>query len=430
MIVKNEEGTLGHCLASVQTLVDEIVIVDTGSTDGTLAIARQYGARIFQHPWRDDFSAARNESLRHCSGDWLLVLDADEDLDALDFPVIREALAQDRIPAFQLILRNYFTSGAYTNLGEAASVNTSHYREGATFPHYADGRGLRLCRNLPDLAFRGRIHELLTQYFQDQGLPIQDLPVVVHHYGKVFQDREAGKLGPYLELARLDAQERPEDYQTQFNLLHPALAAGAWECALKAAQACLRLHRKARDPLALLGAGIALQHLGKPAEGLEYLDILLKDQPGHAFASVRRALSLAMLNRQDEARAALQRAREAKPDFLLPYLNLGEYELQWGRPREAQKAAQQGLRVLPDEPGLLNLLIQSSVQAGDVPLAVDTARRALQAHPALGEGRWHQLVGVSLLQEGQIEQGRQVVENGMKLFPGDAGLRRIWSMIH
>jgi len=90
MIVKNEEPFLAHCLDSVRGLVDEMVILDTGSTDGTLEIARAAGARVFQSPWRDDFSAARNASLEKATGDWILILDADEELPASEHAPLRQ----------------------------------------------------------------------------------------------------------------------------------------------------------------------------------------------------------------------------------------------------------------------------------------------------------------------------------------------------
>src|SRR5262245_717359 len=81
MIVKNEEANLPDCLTSVADLVDEIVIVDTGSTDRTKEVAARFGARVFNFPWIDDFSAARNETLRHATGEWIFWLDADDRVD-------------------------------------------------------------------------------------------------------------------------------------------------------------------------------------------------------------------------------------------------------------------------------------------------------------------------------------------------------------
>jgi tetratricopeptide (TPR) repeat protein len=95
-IVKDEEALLHRCLASVRGVVDEIVVVDTGSTDRTTDIARQFGAAVYHYPWQDDFAAARNESLRHAQGDWILVLDADETLLPACIADLRAAVASPR----------------------------------------------------------------------------------------------------------------------------------------------------------------------------------------------------------------------------------------------------------------------------------------------------------------------------------------------
>ena len=81
LIVKNEEANLPACLQSVAGLVDEVVVIDTGSSDRTREIARAFGAKVFDFPWCDSFSAARNEGLRHATGQWVLWLDADEYFD-------------------------------------------------------------------------------------------------------------------------------------------------------------------------------------------------------------------------------------------------------------------------------------------------------------------------------------------------------------
>ena len=100
MIVKNEEANLGRCLESVKGVADEIIIVDTGSTDRTVEIARQHGAKIVSHQWDDDFAVARNVSLRAATSDWILVLDADEALDEEDAAASARSCAEMVRPPF------------------------------------------------------------------------------------------------------------------------------------------------------------------------------------------------------------------------------------------------------------------------------------------------------------------------------------------
>lgn len=155
MIVKNEEECLNRCLDSVKDFVDEIIVVDTGSTDRTVEIAESYGARIYHHPWENDFSKHRNQSLSYATGDWILQLDADEELFAEDGPKIRETIATGSADYYFLrfydlkkdgavhgifnlvrLFRNglgmYFTQMVHNQLqfrgkGVMASIKVNHY---------------------------------------------------------------------------------------------------------------------------------------------------------------------------------------------------------------------------------------------------------------------------------------------------------------
>src|SRR5690606_30300126 len=107
MIVRDEADHLAECLESVGPFADEIRIVDTGSTDGTVEVARRFGVEPFIFPWTGDFAAARNCSLDLCSGRWIFVVDADERLDPQDALALR-ALIQEAAPCgFRFTTRNY-----------------------------------------------------------------------------------------------------------------------------------------------------------------------------------------------------------------------------------------------------------------------------------------------------------------------------------
>lgn len=136
MIVRDEESCLATALASVAG-ADELVVVDTGSTDRTKEIAVAHGARLFDFPWCDDFAAARNCSLDHCTGEWVIILDADEELEPGGIAKARAAIAR---------------AGAFRTIG----VQTVSARGGDT--HVSP----RLFRRCPEVRWRGAIHNYLT----------------------------------------------------------------------------------------------------------------------------------------------------------------------------------------------------------------------------------------------------------------------------
>ncbi len=115
MMVKNEEKRLPTALASVRPWMDEIIVVDTGSTDRTVEIAQEYGAKIYHHPWEYNFSVHRNQSISYASGDWLFIFDADEELDQETAPQLYDAVrAPAGINTFLVELYNDITAGGET----------------------------------------------------------------------------------------------------------------------------------------------------------------------------------------------------------------------------------------------------------------------------------------------------------------------------
>lgn len=161
MIVRDEEDYLEGCLSSIRNVVDEIVIVDTGSRDGTKAIAEKFGAKLFDFPWNGNFSDARNEALRNCSGNWILYIDADERLRQTDRAEVERFLA---------------------NPGKAAYTVRFHPLTG-----YTAYREYRIFRNDPRIRFDGVIHETivpsLRRVAEEEGLQIGTLDLTIDHIG-------------------------------------------------------------------------------------------------------------------------------------------------------------------------------------------------------------------------------------------------------
>lgn len=180
MIVKNEEKMLPGCLDSVKGLVDEIVIVDTGSIDKTKEIAISYGAKVYDFEWIDDFAAARNESLKYSTGKWILYLDADERIDIKNLDINK--------------LKNDLENAADNLGGVVITIESDHSNmDGSTEKH--KGGYPRLFKNLgyPKIYFKGRVHEQITPSLMENNLGMISSDIKIIHEGYNIPEQEMQK---------------------------------------------------------------------------------------------------------------------------------------------------------------------------------------------------------------------------------------------
>ncbi|MCL1892755.1 MAG: glycosyltransferase [Holophagaceae bacterium] len=428
MIVKNEEAHLAHCLESVKALVDEMVIVDTGSTDRTIEIAREYSAKIYNFEWCDDFSAARNESLKHCSGNWVLILDADEAIDPLDYEKIKNACLNPTADAYSLIHRHYRTTANVSTMGYIKVPNLSGYTEGKEISFYSDNETLRLVSTFDGLAFSGRIHEQISSSLLSHNKYFEALDAVIHHYGKLFANRQEHKAQYYLELAIQEAENDPSNSWTQFNLLQQALAAGRWELAHNAAQACLENSAKV-EPFVLYGNGVALKELGRHEEAIRYFDMLLDINPKHALALCEKGSSLVATGNISAGRLLVIQAMEVEPGYAPAYQYLSQLDFSMGKIDSARTIAMKALEIAPSEQDLYSLLLNIELANNNHQQAAKVAMAGVQNCPNGGNGLWHRLASVYLMKEGKLEEGRSILNRGLKAFPDDPELERLKGMI-
>jgi glycosyltransferase involved in cell wall biosynthesis len=207
MIVRNEEKNLGACLESAADLVDEIVIVDTGSTDRTRDVARRFGARVFDFPWIDDFAAARNESLRHATGDWIFWLDADDRIDARNRTKMQRLFAG-------LGQENKAYGITYVYLPEPGRVLATEVKI------------IRLFRNHPEVRWQNRIHEDIMPALRALGASVVSTDIAVHHVGYQNPAVRARKLKRNLRLLLMDYADDADKLSTLFHLGRTYLAMG------------------------------------------------------------------------------------------------------------------------------------------------------------------------------------------------------------
>ncbi len=199
LIAKNEETNLPACLSSVADLVSETIVIDTGSIDRTKEIAAQFGARVYDFPWVDDFSAARNECLRHATGDWIFWLDADDRLDEPNRDRLRTLFAglKDENAAYVM----QCLSLADTASGPA--METGH---------------VRLFRNHAQIRWQYRVHEQILSAIKRAGGEVRWSDVVIHHTGYQDPALRRKKLERDLRLVQLDHKDHPDDPFILFNL--------------------------------------------------------------------------------------------------------------------------------------------------------------------------------------------------------------------
>jgi glycosyltransferase involved in cell wall biosynthesis len=162
MIVKDEEDCIGKCLESVKNVVDEIIIVDTGSTDNTVEICKKFNAKIEHFNWNNSFCDARNFSIEKAKGDWILWLDADEELDSSAQHILRQGTHFENYDVIKLNLINY--------QGEKVDINNS-----TSIAH------MRLFKN-NGLKFINKMHERID-FKNIANERMGHLEINVHHYG-------------------------------------------------------------------------------------------------------------------------------------------------------------------------------------------------------------------------------------------------------
>lgn len=162
MIVKNEAQTIARCLSSLKDVADEVILVDTGSSDNTVEIAKSHGAKTYFFPWESDFSKARNESLKHALGQWILVIDADEYLDENQKKGLRSFLESTDAEGVFLTQKNYM--GSLEHFSAVMPIQVIRlFRRGHTY--------------------QGKVHEQVAPSIERTKRPIVQFELDLHHVG-------------------------------------------------------------------------------------------------------------------------------------------------------------------------------------------------------------------------------------------------------
>jgi tetratricopeptide (TPR) repeat protein len=367
MIVKDEEANIGACLESLLDLADEIVVVDTGSSDRTKEIAARYGVCLYEFPWLDSFAAARNECIRKASGDWLFLYDADDRIDAENRAKLRALFARlgDENAAYVMKIRSKTDPAGW-------SVRLLDQ--------------VRLFRNDPEVRWEYRVHEQILPAVTRCGGAARWTDVIIDHAGYQEPAQRRRKLERNLKLLLLEQKERPDDPFTLFNLGRTyrdldcsSESMDLFRRSLKIAAADLSIVRKlyallttgyqqqneivaavttCKEGLArfpddaelLFQQSILLRKQGNLVGAETSLNRLLKSRAAEYFDMVdvgirtykaRHQLGLVYLDQARSAEAEVQwrRAIAERPDFVPALLSLGDLLLEQKRWIEVEETA-------------------------------------------------------------------------------------------
>jgi len=268
MIVKNEEKFLPGCLESIKGLVDEIIIVDTGSTDRTMEIAREYGAKIYEHPWENDFSLHRNQSMGYATSDWILIIDADEEFDPAEHENIKMLIKRKDIEGVSFVVYNEIN---YDRVGCLTSK--------------------RIFRNHKGYKYDGIVHNQLRM----SGKTMETDFKVIHHGYALSEEDMRKKAKRSEELLLKQVEEKPDYIFAHFNLAQLYRGEENFERCLK--------HSK-----------ILVDNSSFEETGNRHLYLMGLDQLGCAYFGV---------GQHEKAIETLKKALKYKNDYLDPIFNLG-----------------------------------------------------------------------------------------------------------
>ncbi|HGJ67104.1 TPA: tetratricopeptide repeat protein [bacterium] len=218
MIVKNEEKLLAQCLDSIKDIMDEIIIVDTGSTDNTIEIAKRYTDKIYFHEWKNSFSEARNHSIKYAQCDWILIIDADEKLEQEDKRLLKVVLRDDR-----------FNSIYFAILSDLPTGVSKHYSQRV----FRNGKGY----------YDGIVHNQLIC----EGASVMT-DIRIYHYGYNLNSEQMQKKFKRTEtLLKKQVQENPNYIFGWMNLVRIYKCQELWDDALKTAEDVINTKREIID---------------------------------------------------------------------------------------------------------------------------------------------------------------------------------------
>lgn len=415
MIVKNGAEMLRPCLESVRGVVEQIVIADTGCTDSTCEIAREFQADIISVPWENDFAKARNAALEPVKTDWVLILDADEELDrdaGSNMPALMQAAG---VGGYLTPIRNYVGIRFSRGWDRTSVPNDGRHPRAKDAPAYFTHENCRFFRRDPKIYFTGRVHELVENQVQALGYKLGMANFCIHHFGQMAETVvRDDKAVFYRELLRLRVQDQPEDplgwvqlgLQEYEQFRNP-------EEALRCFARCLAIEPRVNE--AWLFTGMIYIDLGKNEEALRTLENDRREGPATALREQLRGDALQNLGKFKEARLAYRRALKlGGTDDPLLQSKLGYTEVRVGQKNTGLAKLRRAARAVPGMFAIHDRLMKACIVADRLPEAAEVAERLAEA---LDHPKFYVRAASIRAQLQQWDRAAEILSRGQQRFP-------------
>lgn len=423
MIVKNGGETLRPCLESTCGLVQQIVIADTGCTDNTCDIAREFGATIISFPWENHFANARNAALQPMTTDWVLVLDADEELDNAAPKNIPELLLASDVGGYVTPIRNYMPGRFSRGWDRVSAANDSGHERAKMAPSYIAHENCRLFRRHPGIYFTGRVHELVENQVRAAGFRLETASFFIHHFGQLV-DHEARmrKRAFYRDLMRRKTEDNPDDVAAWVQLgLHEFECFNECDEALRCFERAITLQPKADE--AWLFTGMVYLSLGRYQEALDALEHDQRQGVSRALHEDLRGDALSGLGHLKDARLCYRRALQINKGDPLLESKLGYVEVKLGQKNTGLTLLRRAGRIVPDMYAIQDRLMKACIMANKLSEAAEAAERCAESvpHPKMF------LRAASIhAQLQQWDRAEQVLSRGRRSFPESVELEKAY----
>ncbi len=319
MIVKNEGAYLAQCLVNLKPVVNEMIVVDTGSDDNTKEIGSIFGARVFDFKWVDDFSEARNFSISKARGEWVLVMDADEIISHRDWENLKQLVRGPAVAqAYSFETRNYETRTDVIGL----NANDGIYGDEEAGIGWTGSRKVRLFKNGHKIKFEGPVHEMVEPFLKPRGMNIVESNIPVHHYGKIHRASDPGKGEVYfnLGLKKLKTQGF-SDKKALYELAVQAGMLGKWTEAVELWERLIGLQPDVA--LAYVNLATACLNLGDVKKAISTVQKALALDPEMKEAVSDHAFYQMCNGNAEKAVYELEGLMLRYPDFLSARFKLG-----------------------------------------------------------------------------------------------------------